>query len=140
MQTKNTQRFGAIVLGTTILLSSCNLLSDSFYQGKIKGMVSMINKKCPQVVAEGVRLDSASTAANKTMIYHYTMTELELKDIDTTVWIKTVDSALVAEIQKLPELKDLREHDVTFVYDYFDKDSQPIAKFSIAPEKYKEKK
>ncbi len=138
---KNAIQLASLLLAVTMLLmTSCNLVSESFYQGKLAGMINMVNKKCPRIVATGVRLDSASVQPKKTVTFHYTMTEVALEDIDTTIWKRAVDSALVVDIRKEVDLKELREHDVTFVYDYLDKNKQTIAKFYITPDKYQFKK
>lgn len=140
LQQKKSLLQNFLLLGATVLWGSCNLISESYYQGKLQGMVAMVNQKCPQEVANGVRLDSASVRPSKTLVYHYTMTEIELKDIDTTIWKKNVDSALIVEIKKTTDLKDLRDHNVTFVYDYFDKNKQQIAEFPITAKMYNDKK
>ncbi|MFT4203684.1 MAG: hypothetical protein QM610_07175 [Chitinophagaceae bacterium] len=128
-----------LLFAATILLTSCDLITESYFQGRLIGMAKKFNQKGPQLIAEGVRLDSLTVEPKKTLVYHYTMTKLVFKDIDTAIWNKTLDSVLLAEIKVVPDMKELRDHDVTFVYDYFDKNQQRIALLRFPPTVYKTK-
>lgn len=136
-QTSLMKRIGAFAL-IAIAISACN--SESYYQGKLIGMAMIINKKCPQNVGAGVRMDSVTVSPHKTMEYHYTMLNIGIDDLDTTIFRKTVDSSLIAEVKRMPELKEFREHDVTLVYTYNDKNHTKIVSIPIAPSQYKDKK
>ena len=119
----------------SIVFSACN--SDQFYQGKLIGMAMMVNKKCPQLLGNGVRMDSVSVLPKKTMQYHYTMLELSKDQLDTTIFKKVVDSTLVIEVKRNPDLKEFRDHEVTLIYTYYDKNHESIANIPIVPNRYK---
>ncbi len=123
---------------TTLLLSSCN--KENKIETELKEAAASMNKITPQLLSEGVRLDSVSVHNNTTLQYNYTLTD-DSKDNLTPDEINDYKIAAKEEalksIQNSPDMKNFRDKNVTLKYMYYDKNGKSTTDFSVTPSEYK---
>ena len=101
-----------------------------------------MNKMTPQLLSEGVRLDSVSATQNKTLQYSYTLTDdvkEELKTEEINEYKSAAKEEALKSIRNSPDMKNFRDNNVTLKYVYYDKNGKPTTDFSVSPSEYKEK-
>ncbi|MFC3159643.1 hypothetical protein ACFOEQ_14985 [Chryseobacterium arachidis] len=94
----------------------------------------------PQILSDGVRLDSVSAQPGKTLRYSYTLTD-DVKENVTPEEIEAFKSEAKVGALKIiktsAEIKEFRDRDVTMEYFYYDKNGKPTTDFKITPSEYK---
>lgn len=135
---KNAISFSLVCL--TLALTSCK--KEDKVDDDLKEVAANINKTTPQILADGVRLDSVSVQPGKIFRYNYTLTD-DTKDSVSPDQIETFKTSAkegaLRIVKTSPEIKEFRDRDVTMVYTYYDKDGKKTADFKITPEEYKDK-
>jgi uncharacterized protein YoxC len=119
-----------------LLLSSCS--KEKTVDDELKEAAATMNEMTPQILSEGVRLDSVS-AGHLSLKYNYTLTE----DVKGNVSSAEIDSfKLLARDEAMKGLKtskdmaELKGHKVKFKYSYYDKNGKLTADFSVTPVDY----
>lgn len=125
------------LLSGFIALVSCK--NEDPVDKELKEAATSMNKMTPQVLSEGIRLDSVS-AGHLSLKYNYTLTE----DVKENVTASALDSfKMMAKEEAVKSLKtsadmaELKGHQVKFDYIYYDKNGKVTADFSVSPEDYK---
>ena len=109
--------------------------SDEIIESQLLKMSNEINKKCPLMVDPETRLDKTG-AYRKRIYYYYTLVNYDISDVDVKYLIYKVKPALLNKIKTNTDLKFLREHKVTFIYNYRDKSGITIISFKFTPQDY----
>lgn len=124
----------------TLALTSCS--KENKIDDDLKEVAANINKTTPQILADGVRLDSVSAQPGKIFRYNYTLTD-DAKEGVSPQQIETFKTSAkegaLQVIKTSPEIKEFRDNNVTMVYTYYDKDGKKTTDFKITPEEYKTK-
>lgn len=124
----------------TLFLVSCN--KEKTIDDELKEAAANMNKLTPQILNDGVRLDSVSALPNKVFKYNYTLTD-DVKESVTPQEIETFKSqakeGAIRVVKTSADMQEFRDNDVTLQYSYFDKNGKPTADFIIKPEEYKSK-
>lgn len=127
-------------MSLSFVMISCK--KEDAVEKDLKEAAATMNKMTPQVLSEGVRLDSVSVGAGKVLQYNYTLTE-DVKEEITAEEINQYQSDAKNEalknIETSPDMKDFRDHDVTLKYVYYDKNGHATADFSVTPSEYKKR-
>ncbi|ALR31539.1 hypothetical protein ATE47_13885 [Chryseobacterium sp. IHB B 17019] len=135
---KNVIKFSMICM--TLFLVSCN--KEKTIDDELKEAAANMNKLTPQILNDGVRLDSVSALPNKIFKYNYTLTD-DVKESVTPQEIETFKSqakeGAIRVVKTSADMQEFRDNDVTLQYSYFDKNGKPTADFIIKPEEYKSK-
>jgi hypothetical protein len=135
---KNLIRFSLMCI--TLVLVSCK--KERTIDDELKDAATSMNKLMPQILSDGVRLDSVSALPNKVFKYNYTLTE-DVKESVTPEEIETFKSnakeGALKVVKTSSEIKEFRDNDVTMIYSYYDKNGKPTADFTITPAEYKTK-
>lgn len=130
-----------ISLAAAVLaLSSCK--KEDVIDKELKEAAANMNKMTPQLLSEGVRLDSVSATQNKTLQYSYTLTDdikEELKTEEINEYKSAAKEEALKSIRNSPDMKNFRDNNVTLKYVYYDKNGKPTTDFSVSPSEYKEK-
>lgn len=130
-----------ISLAAAVLaLSSCK--KEDVIDKELKEAATNMNKMTPQLLSEGVRLDSVSATQNKTLQYSYTLTydvKEELKTEEINEYKSAAKEEALKSIRNSPDMKNFRDNNVTLKYVYYDKNGKPTTDFSVSPSEYKEK-
>ena len=109
--------------------------SDEYLELQLVKMSNEINKKCPFMVDSETRLDNTG-AYRKNFYYYYTLINYNIGDVDVKYLIYNVKPTLLNRIKTNPDMKFLREHKVTFIYNYRDKSGITIISFKFTSQDY----
>ncbi|MGD1319377.1 hypothetical protein [Chryseobacterium sp. 2R14A] len=135
---KNLSRISLAMVVLT--LSSCK--KEDIAGKELKEAAANMNKMTPQLLSEGVRLDSVSATENKTLKYCYTLTDdvkEDLKPEEINDYKSAAKEEALKSIKNSPDMKNFRDNNVTLKYVYYDKNGKPTTDFSVSPSEYKEK-
>lgn len=123
-----------------LILFSCK--KEKTIDDELKEAAANMNKSTPQILNDGVRLDSVTVQPGKTLKYNYTLTE-DVKENVTPEEIETFKSqakeGAVRVMKTSEDMHEFRDNNVSLQYSYFDKNGKPIAEFIISPAEYKAK-
>ena len=96
-------------------------------------MSEKMNRTMPQVVDASTRLDKVSAERGQRFSYHYTMLDVQGKDVNTADFYKTFRPALQKKVCADENLKMFFRNRITVAYDYRGKDGQEIGKLVFVP-------
>jgi hypothetical protein len=124
----------------TLVLVSCK--KEKTIDDELKEAAASMNKLTPQILNDGVRLDSVSALPNKVFKYNYTLTD-DVKESVTPEEIETfkiqAKEGAIKVVKTSADMEEFRKNDVTLQYFYSDKNGKPTAEFTITPTEYKSK-
>jgi hypothetical protein len=103
---------------------------------QLMDMTSEMNKNCPYMVDSDTRLDNVVPGAGKTIIYNYTLINFNRDDIDIESFESIMRPQILNVVKTNPQMKTLRDNDITFVYNYKDKSSIHISSITCSPKDY----
>lgn len=95
-----------------------------------------INKSCPMLVDQETRLDNTDVLPGKTLIYNYTLLNLEKSQISVDTIKKYVDPTILNLVRTSPDMQVFRDNETTFKYLYKDKIGAFVYELTITPEMY----
>ena len=98
-------------------------------------MASEMNKHLPMMVDAETRFDNV-LAVNKNIIYSYTLVNSAKADLDSNDFKSVLSPTILTKVKTAPEMKDLRDQQVSFVYRYSDKNSEYVATIIVTSEMY----
>ncbi|MCS3530739.1 hypothetical protein [Chryseobacterium sp. JUb7] len=135
---KNVVKFSLVLL--LLIVVSCK--KEKTIDDELKEAAASMNKLTPQILNDGIRLDSVSTEPNKVFKYNYTLTD-DVKENVTPEQIETFkkeakEGALQA-VKTSADLQEFRDNDVVLKYSYYDKNGKLTADFNVTPAEYKAK-
>ncbi|KQT31134.1 hypothetical protein ASG22_19060 [Chryseobacterium sp. Leaf405] len=121
-----------------LALASCK--KEDIVNSELKEVAASMNKMTPQILSDGVRLDSVSAQPGKTLRYNYTLTD-DIKENVTPAEIesfkKESKAGALKVIKTSAEIKEFRDREVTMEYVYYDKNGKKTSDFKISPNEYK---
>lgn len=100
---------------------------------------SEINKNCPIVIDQYLILDNTSAYPNKTLQYNYSLVNIEKSEVNLDTVKKYVFGGILENVKNNPDMKTLKDNNVTFNYYYKDKNGKFVTKHIVTPEMYKVK-
>lgn len=121
-----------ILILVTILYFSC----ENESQRNLKEIVDGVNKKCPKMIDSETKFDGIDFIEPNGLKYKYTLSNLDLKNIDTLKFKRALFPGILSTIKISSEMKKIRDEKVMIVYDYFDKFNQHICTFKITEKDY----
>ena len=89
------------------------------------------------MVDEETRLDKVEAYPGKIFQYNYSMVNLSKAEIDLARFDSAMRAYLLDGIKTVPELKVFRDHQVTLIYSYSDREGKYIDKIIFMPGDYK---
>ena len=119
------------------------LTSSFFSKGKhdlvtdeMKNQVAEMNRQLPQIIEEGVRLDSVALKGEKTMGYYVTLFNFDSEEIefDTPAAKEAILQNLRSNREKMRFFID---NDITLLYYYYDENKKLVSEIRIPPSLYK---
>jgi hypothetical protein len=124
------------ILSFIFLLFVNSTYAQVLTQNDLLEASKMVNDMCPMMVDEITRLDYTSVPSYFTVEYNYTLVSILKESLNIEIF-KTIQEKIVIEnIRKLPDLKPLRDNNITFKYSYYDKLHNLMFTFLITPDKY----
>ncbi|MBB1139644.1 zinc-ribbon domain-containing protein [Myroides sp. WP-1] len=141
---KRKLNFGAllgIVIGVAVVSFAVNYFSKSSIaiDQKLSVVASEINKNCPMVIDQDIRLDNTVAMPNATFQYNYTLVNYEKAQLNMEVVEQTLFPTLLENARTNPDMKEMREAKVTINYYYKDKKGEFVTKYVITPDMYQNK-
>lgn len=133
---KNVLRISVVCMALTLV--SCN--QEKTFDNELKQAAAGMNKLGPQMMSNGIRLDSVSAQPGKIFKYNYTLTEAVKESVspeEIEAFKKQAKEGALSVVKTSPEIKEFRDNDVTMTYFYYDKNGKPTMDFTIAPAEYK---
>jgi len=103
---------------------------------ELSTIVDELNKKCPQVIDSETRLDGLEFKQPNTLVYKYTLLNLNVQQLDTHQFYLAMWPGLLSTIKVSKEMQELRNNKAIIQYSYRDKAQQPVYVFTIRPEDY----
>ena len=103
---------------------------------EMKNQVAEMNQQLPQIIEEGVRLDSVALKGEKTMGYYATLFNFDSEEVEFDA-----SAAKEAIVQKLKsnrgKMRFFIDNNITLYYYYYDKNKKVVTEIEIAPSLYK---
>lgn len=103
---------------------------------EMKNQVAEMNQQLPQIIEEGVRLDSVALKGEKTMGYYVTLFNFDSEGVEFDA-----SAAKEAIVQNLKsnrgKMRFFIDNNITLYYYYYDKNKKVVTKIEIAPSLYK---
>ena len=103
---------------------------------EMKNQVAEINQQLPQIIEEGVRLDSVALKGEKTMGYYVTLFNFDSEGVefDTPAAKEAILQNLRSNREKMRFFID---NDITLLYYYYDENKKLVSEIRIPPSLYK---
>ena len=95
-----------------------------------------INSACPVQIDPTTRLDSAQVLSEAALQFNYTLTTSSREIINLTQLEATTKPGLIESVKANSSMTDLRDHSITMVYHYRDKNGDFLLKIPITPADY----
>ena len=148
---KRTKNIMALIVGAVsfvvvflaVFFTTRHLTSSFFSKAKhnlvadeMKNQVAEINQQLPQIIEEGVRLDSVALKGERTMGYYTTLFNFDSEEIEFDT-----PAAMDAILQKLrsnrEKMRFFIDNDITLLYYYYDENKKLVSEIRIPPSLYK---
>ena len=132
-----------IVLFLAAFFTTRYLTSSFFSKAKndlvtdeMKNQVAEMNQQLPQIIEEGVRLDSVALKGEKTMGYYVTLFNFDSEGVefDTPAAKEAILQNLRSNREKMRFFID---NDITLLYYYYDENKKLVSEIRIPPSLYK---
>ena len=108
-----------------------NLVTD-----EMKNQVAEINQQLPQIIEEGVRLDSVALKGEKAMGYYATLFNFDSEEVEFDA--SAAKEAIVENLRSNREkMRFFIDNNITLYYYYYDKNKKVVTEIEIAPSLYK---
>ena len=148
---KRTKNIMALIVGAVsfvvvflaVFFTTRHLTNSFFSKGKhdlvadeMKNQVAEINQQLPQIIEEGVRLDSVALKGERTMGYYATLFDFDSEEIefDTPAAKEAILQNLRSNREKMRFFID---NDITLLYYYYDENKKLVSEIRIPPSLYK---
>jgi len=139
---------GAVILGILILSQIGTIMykrdhravySKPDTERLLHEAADYVNQNCPMNVGSGIIMLNATVMPNKTLTYNYSISEFTVSELQSINLDLQADKPLIINgIISNPDIKALREAEVTFVYQYYDRNMVFYDKVTITSEEYSE--
>lgn len=107
----------------------------SFDQAMMQ-VASELNRSCPIMVDSETRLDNAIALPDNKFQYNYTLINYTIDEIDIQQLRDNIEPGIINNVKTNPDLKTFREHAVSMVYAYKDKNSEHLLKIEVNSDQY----
>ena len=96
-------------------------------------MSQKMNRSMPQTVDRDTRLENVSAEPGQELAYHYTLTNMRSKEIDTANFYRILRPVLQKRVCAADDMKMFFRNRVTVAYAYRGKDGNDIGKLAFSP-------
>ena len=132
-----------IVLFLAAFFTTRYLTSSFFSKAKndlvtdeMKNQVAEMNQQLPQIIEEGVRLDSVALKGEKTMGYYVTLFNFDSEEIEVDT--PAAKEAILQNLRSNREkMRFFIDNDITLLYYYYDENKKLVSEIRIPPSLYK---
>ena len=103
---------------------------------EMKNQVAEINQQLPQIIEEGVRLDSVALKGERTMGYYATLFDFDSEEIEFNT--PAAKEAILQNLRSNREkMRFFIDNDITLLYYYYDENKKLVSEIRIPPSLYK---
>lgn len=103
---------------------------------EMKNQVAEINRQLPQIIEEGVRLDSVALKGERTMGYYATLFNFDSEEVEFDASV--AKEAIVQNLRtNRGKMRFFIDNNITLYYYYYDKNKKVVTEIEIAPSLYK---
>ena len=102
----------------------------------MENAVRAINAKCPTVIDENLRIDSATADSGFQMTCYYTLLRYGPAELDVAKFEASFRTYMINQFQSSEDFDDVRSMRVTFRYWVCDEYGERLADIKIRPEDY----
>ena len=132
-----------VVVFLTAFFTTRYLTSSFFSKAKndlvtdeMKNQVAEINRQLPQIIEEGVRLDSVALKGEKTMGYYATLFNFDSEGVEFDA--SAAKEAIVQNLRSnRQKMRFFIDNNIILYYYYYDKNKKVVTEIEIAPSLYK---
>ena len=132
-----------VVVFLAAFFTTRHLTSSFFSKGKhdlvtdeMKNQVAEINRQLPQIIEEGVRLDSVALKGERTMGYYATLFNFDSEEVEFDASV--AKEAIVQNLKSnRGKMRFFIDNNITLYYYYYDKNKKVVTEIEIAPSLYK---
>lgn len=128
----------AVVFGLSYFAGQYFFFGSFSIDKNLMKVASELNKSCPIMVDSETRLDNAVVTSNKTFQYYYTLVNVEINEVNPAEGKKILEPQITNLVKTNPDMKAMRDLDVTFKYNYRDKNGIFLFDIIIGPDKYQD--
>ena len=108
-----------------------NLVTD-----EMKNQVAEMNQQLPQIIEEGVRLDSVALKGEKAMGYYATLFNFDSEEVEFDA--SAAKEAIVQNLRSnRQKMRFFIDNNIILHYYYYDKNKKVVTQIEIAPSLYK---
>ena len=132
-----------VVLFLAAFFTTRYLTSSFFSKAKndlvtdeMKNQVAEMNQQLPQIIEEGVRLDSVALKGERTMGYYATLFNFDSEEIEFDT--PAAKDAILQNLRSNREkMRFFIDNDITLLYYYYDENKKLVSEIRIPPSLYK---
>lgn len=132
-----------VVVFLAAFFTTRHLTNSFFSKGKhdlvadeMKNQVAEINRQLPQIIEEGVRLDSVALKGEKTMGYYATLFNFDSEEVEFDA--SAAKEAIVQNLRSnRQKMRFFIDNNIILYYYYYDKNKKVVTEIEIAPSLYK---
>ncbi len=124
------------ILGSFVFMR-CDQPKPEIVNNKALEVVEKFNQKCPMMIDSETRIDGIEVKKPNTILYKYTLMNVSVENVDTTLFEAALRPGIVNTLKTNPDLKEMRDLKANFEYYYKDKKNKFIYSFTITPIDYK---
>ena len=132
-----------VVLFLAAFFTTRYLTSSFFSKAKndlvtdeMKNQIAEMNQQLPQIIEEGVRLDSVALKGERTMGYYATLFNFDSEEIEFDT--PAAKDAILQNLRSNREkMRFFIDNDITLLYYYYDENKKLVSEIRIPPSLYK---
>lgn len=127
----------SIVICLLTISFSC---TEKSYETEIRDIANDTNRNLPIMVDSETRFDSVSPESGKVYQYNFTLINVEKRNFNAASFSEKQKSTILSGIKNMKDKSGFKffvENNVTFSYNYNDKNGENLLKISFPPSDYK---
>lgn len=134
------QLTGRVVGAVVFVLTSYGVQQLFFkkdMEKELKKVVLEVNKNVPMAVDEYTQLDSASSIGKANLTYYFSLFDLDKSEVNLDTVNKYLRPSIIENVKNNPDVKILRDNNITLDYLYYDKNGVFVLEISVGPDLYR---
>lgn len=134
---KRVQLIVGLIVGLVVAFAVQQYFTrKSLLDKQLMEMASELYKSFPMMLDRDTRIDNAVAMPNNVFQYTYSLVNMEKGEVETTALKNFLIPISTNNYKTHPDMKFLRDNNVTLKYYYRDKNGEYLFSFSIAPSQF----
>ncbi len=127
------------ILAAVFLISSqSGCSSNTTPLNAVELAAQRVNSRCPQMVDQITRMDSATVLSDSILQYHYTIVTQSKETVDVKSLTGFLVPGIIENIRESPGMKIQRDNLLTMIFSYRDKNGTLVTDITLRPGDYLE--